>query len=192
MGSHRPTSRLFTSTRERALWVSAAVVLAGIMATIVLAETLADVAGEPGALDAVFVVGMWLVAAAVVILALRVRPGWLEVGVGVGIAAVYLLLVLRTATAAERTHLIEYSVLAVFVLEALIERARGGRPVRWPAVSAWLISSGAGVIDEVVQIFVPARVFDPIDILFNVLAAGSAVVATVALRRARRLTRDDP
>ena len=41
------------------------------------------------------------------------------------------------------------------------------------------------MIDECIQAFIPSRVFDPEDILFNVLAAMMAVVSSVALSWAR-------
>jgi len=43
-----------------------------------------------------------------------------------------------------------------------------------------------GVLDECIQAFLPNRVFDPLDILFNALAAVMAVVASAALTWARR------
>ena len=45
-----------------------------------------------------------------------------------------------------------------------------------------------GALDEGIQLFLPARVFDPTDILFNALAAGMAVGASLALRWARLRT----
>ncbi len=42
-----------------------------------------------------------------------------------------------------------------------------------------------GVLDELIQGVLPGRVFDPRDILFNVLAGLLAVVAIFALRWAR-------
>ena len=120
---------------------------------------------------------------------LTTRPGGAEIGVALGVVAVYLLLFIRmTATAAERTHLMEYGVVAVFVYEALMERASQGRRVPVPALLAALATSLLGVLDECIQAVLPNRVFDPIDILFNVLAAVMAVVAMMALGWARRLT----
>ena len=43
-----------------------------------------------------------------------------------------------------------------------------------------------GVVDECIQWFLPSRVFDPLDMLFNVLAAVMAVTASAALRWARQ------
>ena len=44
---------------------------------------------------------------------------------------------------------------------------------------------GSGVLDECLQGLLPSRVFDSRDILFNVVAAVMAVVASVALGWAR-------
>ena len=43
-----------------------------------------------------------------------------------------------------------------------------------------------GALDEGIQVLLPSRVFDPVDILFNVLAGLMAVAASVALAWARR------
>ncbi len=78
-------------------------------------------------------------------------------------------------------------MLAVFVYQALLERRSQGRRVPVPALLAILVTSAFGVLDEGIQGLIPSRVFSPIDMLFNVLAAVMAVSATAALRWARRL-----
>ena len=50
-----------------------------------------------------------------------------------------------------------------------------GRRVPAPAIVAILATSALGLLDECLQLFVPSRVFDPRDILFNVLAGALAV-----------------
>ena len=105
-----------------------------------------------------------------------------------GVAAVYLMVFARMGIP-ERSHLFEYSVLAVFIYEALLERANQGRRVPVPALLAFLATSLFGVFDECIQAILPSRVFELQDILFNVLAAVMAVLASVALGWARRLAR---
>jgi VanZ family protein len=97
-----------------------------------------------------------------------------------------LVLARMAGPAVERTHLMEYGVVAVFIYEALMERASQGRRVPKPALLAIAATSLLGVLDECIQALLPSRVFDPIDILFNFLAGLMSVLASVALRWARR------
>ena len=177
---------LFSSTRERRLWLWTLAVVAAIASSLwvggQLAEALRDLEALEEALSAgLFLLGMLLVGTTAVLQGVWVRPGRLEIAVAAGIAAVYLLVFLRIAVLEERSHLIEYGVLGVFVYAALTERAGQGRRVPVPAVVAILATSVLGLLDECLQLVVPNRVFDPWDILFNVLAGALAVGASVAL-----------
>jgi len=175
----------FVSDRERRLWTWVLVVVVGIVSTLGLARTLSGFLRETGLLGAAFAFGMLLVAAAIVANALKARPGGVEIGIGLGVAAVYLLVLVRMANPVERTHLIEYGVVALLIREALSERARHRRVVA-PQLLAVLTASVIGTLDECIQAFLPSRVFDPRDLLFNVLASVMAVVASAALGWARR------
>ena len=62
---------------------------------------------------------MLLVGATAVLQGVWTRPGRLEIAIAAGIAAVYLLAFLRIAVLEERSHLIEYGVLAVGASVAL-------------------------------------------------------------------------
>ena len=57
----------------------------------------------------------------------------------------------------------------------------------YPCYSAILATTLVGALDEGIQAILPSRVFDPLDMLFNFLAAVMAVTASAALRWARRL-----
>ena len=118
---------LFTSNRERRLWLWALAVVIAIYSTLGLARTLAGHLRTHGLLEALFMVGFLLVGAVILAYGLKARPGGLEIGVALGVAAVYILVFVRMATPEERTHLIEYGVLSVFIYEALKERASHGR-----------------------------------------------------------------
>ena len=158
-----------------------------IYSTLGLARTLAEALDDRGLLGVwVFVFCCVLVLATVVTQGLKTRPSRREVFVATGVAAVYLLVLVRMAIPTERSHLVEYGVVAIFVYEALLERRRHGRPVPVPPVLAVLATSIVGAVDEGLQAALPNRVFDPVDILFNVLAAVMAISASVALRWARR------
>lgn len=177
---------LFSSDRERRLWTWTAVVVVAIYSTLGLARTLVEHLGNDFFSVWLFLLGCILVLAAVVTQGLRVRPGGAEIAIALGVAAAFLLILVRMSVPTERSHLVEYGVLSLFIHEALRERAKGGRRVRAPALLAMVAASLVGVIDEGIQRLIPSRVFDPIDILFNVLAASMAVTASVALRWARR------
>ena len=176
----------FSSKRERRLWVWTAVVVAAIYSTLGLARTLTDKLGNDFFSVWLFLLGCILVLLTVITQGLKARPGGAEIAVALGVAAAYLLILVRMSAPTERSHLVEYGVVAVFIHEALTERANQGRRVPVPALLAIVAASLVGVIDEGIQKLIPSRVFDPVDILFNVLAAVMAVVASVALRRARR------
>ncbi len=157
-----------------------------VYSTLGWAPVLAKFLRDRGLLDDLFVLGLILIGAAILTQALKVRPRGLEIGVVLGIAAAYLLVFVRMAIPEERTHLIEYGVVAVFVKEALTERAIQGRRVPVPALLAILTTALVGLLDECIQAFLPNRVFDYRDILFNGLAAVMAVAASMALTWARR------
>ena len=177
---------LFTSNRERRLWLWALAVVIAIYSTLGLARALAGQLRTHGLLESLFMVSFLLVGAVILAYGLKVRPGGLEIGVALGVAAVYILIFVRMATPEERTHLIEYGVLSVFIYEALKERASQGRRVPVPALLAVIAASLIGLIDENIQAFLPNRTYDERDLLFNVLAAVMAVAASMALSYARR------
>ena len=177
----------FSSNRERRLWLWALAVTVAIFLSIWLAPSLADIVRDRAVVDGAFVLGLLLVGATVVLLAARVRPGGIEIGVGIGIAVVYVMVVTRSSIEpAERTHLIEYGVLAAFIYEALTERSEHGRHVPAPALLAFLITTMIGVLDELLQALIPGRVFDPVDILFNATAAAVAITGMALIRWAAR------
>ena len=177
--------KYFTSGRERRLWLWVAVVVVAIYSTLGLARILADRLGE-GLLSDLFFLGLFLIAGAILSQVIKRRTRGIEVGVVLGVTAVYLLVFARMASAAERSHIIEYSVVAIFILEALRERVSQGRRVTFPPLLAIVATTFIGVVDECIQLFLPSRVFDLFDILFDFLASVMAVSASVALTWARR------
>ncbi len=174
----------FSSARERRLWAWTLVVVVAIYATLGLASRLAGALSD-GQAAVCFLTAMFLIGLSTLTQGLKTRPGGVEIGVALGIAVVYLMVLFRM-TIPERSHLIEYGVVAVFIYEALTERASQGRRVRVPALLAILATSLVGVIDECIQAILPSRVFELQDILFNVLAAVMAVVTMAAVGWARR------
>ena len=183
---------LFSSKRERRLWLWVALVMVAIYATLGLAQQWAQVLEERGLLDftvGLFLLCMLLVGLTILTQGLKVRPGGAEVAVAVGVATAYLLVLTRMTIPTERSHLIEYSIIGVLIYEALSERKSQGRRVPLPPVLAILITVALGAVDEGIQWLLPNRVFDPVDILFNTIAGTMAVAASAALTWARRWTR---
>ncbi|WP_420636891.1 VanZ family protein [Candidatus Palauibacter sp.] len=179
----------FSSDRERHLWIWALAVVVAIYSTADLARTLADALRESGLLEAtasMFSAGMLLIGAMIVVQGLRERSRGVEVGFALGVAAIAVIGFARGISAAERSHLIEYAVLALIVHEALVERNGQGRRVPVPAVLAIVGTTLVGVVDECIQFFLPSRTFDWFDILFDLLASVMAVGSSVSLRWVRR------
>jgi len=166
----------------------AAVAVAGVYSTLPLSSILSDVLYHEGAAAVAFLVAMALVGATVLTEGLTLRPRGLEIGIALGIAAVYMMVLVRMAIP-ERSHLIEYGVVAALLYEALLERRRGGRPVPVPWLLAIVLTTLVGTLDETVQVFLPHRTFDPVDVLFNLMAAAGAVLTMALLAWARRKTR---
>ena len=165
--------------------------MAAIYATLGLAQTLAATLEERGLLDislGLFLLCMFLVAVTVLTQGLKVRPGGAEVAVFIGVVTAYLLVLTRMTVPTERSHLIEYSIVGVLIYEALTERKSQGRSVPLPPALAVLLTAALGVLDEGIQWLLPNRVFDPVDILFNLLAGTMAVGGSLALAWARRRT----
>lgn len=151
-----------------------------------MAPKVAGALRERGLIEATGWLGLFLLGAAIVVQGLKRRPGGAEIGIALGVAGAYLIAFLRMSVPEERTHLFEYTMVALFIHEALTERASQGRHVPVPALLAILATATVGVLDEIIQSLLPNRVFDPIDILFNTLAGVMTVLAIRALRWARR------
>lgn len=132
-----------------------------------------------------FLSGMLLVGGAILVHGLRLRPGKYELAIWIGMAAVVVMFVFRLG-APERSHLIEYSVLAIFIHKALSERWSDSASIWRPALLSWGITFLVGVLDEGIQYWLPERVFDPEDIAFNGIAATMAIGGSLILRWARR------
>ncbi|MCY3547895.1 MAG: VanZ family protein [Gemmatimonadetes bacterium] len=176
-----PTA-LFTSRRERRLWLWALAVVVAIYSTLGLAGTLAEVLREHNLLPAAVLGLMLVTVAAIVGSGLKKRPGHREVWVALGVTAVYAMAVVRMGgTMEERTHLFEYGIVAVLIYQALSERSRNGRRVPAPALLALVATVALGWVDEGLQALIPNRVYDNFDVVRNSVAAAIGIAGTVAV-----------
>ena len=146
---------LFSSRRERRLWLWVLAVMVAIYATLGLAQTLAETLRERGLLDisiGLFLLCMFLVGVTILTQALKVRPGGAEVAVVIGVATAYLLVFTRITVPTERSHLIEYGVVGILIYEALTERARAtAAACRYRPCSPCWSTAVLGVLDECIQ-----------------------------------------
>ncbi len=175
----------FTSSREKRLWLWAFVVFATIYATLFIGRPLANQLRDQNIQAIFFLFGILLVGAAIIVHGLRTKPSKLEISILLGIIAVYVMFIFRLG-APERSHVMEYSVLAIFIHKALIERAHQRKLIVAPAFLAVIVAFLIGVLDESIQIILPNRVFDPQDILFNGIAVTVAVGASALLTEVRK------
>ena len=111
---------------------------------------------------------------------IRKRPDWSEVGVAIGVGLAYWMAFIRIENPAERTHLLEYGIVAALIHMALQERARNGRPVPNPAALTVVATALLGLLDECIQALIPGRFFDWIDVGFNAFAGFIVVAARLA------------
>ena len=155
------------------------IAIIGIYALIFIGRPLAGYLRNKELLTNGFWLAIALVLATVLWHGLKRYSSPVEIGIWVGIIAIYLLVLLRMAVPEERSHLIEYSVLAIFIHEALKERKKQGIQIKYPALIAIGASGFIGLFDEFIQFFMPNRVFDFLDIGFNLFASILAVTGSV-------------
>lgn len=175
---------LFKSAREKRLWLGAHIATATIFLTLFIGNPLANQLREQNIQTIFFVFGMILVGGTILIHGIRTKPNRIELTLLVGSVAVFVMFYLRLG-APERSHMIEYSVLSLFVYSALQERATNNSKLK-PSIKAILIAFCIGVIDETIQIFLPHRVFDFQDILFNGTVILMTITGSLTLGWARR------
>ena len=167
------------------MWLVALAAAAAIFSTLWFGGRLAAELADRGLLEVasafLFLAGMILVATTVLVQGLVRKPSGINLVIAAGAATILLMLFLRTAVLAERSHLIEYAVLGVFVYAALAERAAAGRRVRFAWFWALALTTLIGALDEALQLLIPDRHFDPVDILFNFLAASFAILGRAGI-----------
>ncbi|MBX2821490.1 MAG: VanZ family protein [Rhodothermaceae bacterium] len=173
---------LFTSERERTLWLWTLAVLVAIYSTLGPARVLVEVL-EAHNLARAMAIGLFiLIAGGVIWWWIKRRPGWREIVVLFCVGFAYWMVWVRMQSWAERTHLIEYGIVAALIHQALQERSRNGKGTALPVSAlAMMLTAMLGTIDECIQAFLPNRVFDGRDIFFNAFAGFMVVAGRLAL-----------
>lgn len=176
----------FSSKREKRLWLYTIIVLVAIYATIGLAQSAALAISGTNIDVALFLFGAFLVLLVVITQGLKVRPSGLEISIAIGILAAYIMIFIRMLLPGERSHIYEYGIVGIFIFEALLERKKNGKKVYYPALIAIALTTLIGAIDECIQLFVPSRVFDPTDMIFNFIASVMSISSSISLTWARK------
>lgn len=180
-----PIKNLFTSEREKKLWIITLLIVAAIFGTLFLGQPLEQFLRSQDVQAVLFLTGMIMVTVSVVGHGLKKRPSTSLLAAVIGLAAVYLMFFFRLG-APERSHLIEYSALAVVLHEVLLERSRNSTWPKYPVLAALVLGVLIGAFDEGLQWCFPLRRFDPLDIIFNSSAVAMALGASLILRWVRK------
>ena len=176
---------LFKSNREKYLWCAVFLVCLAIFSTLFISSVIPSFFLDEDIQATVFGLGMLLICVFILGYGILKKTNQLEWIILLGIGTVYLLLFLRLGLP-ERSHLMEYSVLALLIHAALEERKMTKAKVSKNQFWAFCFAFGIGIMDEAAQLFLPHRFFDWRDILFNGLAIGMALGGSWILRKARK------
>lgn len=141
---------IFTSNIESRRWRYVVAILVAIFVGLIFGPAFQMFLLRPGVQLVLFLAGMILTAGVIILYGANLQTRKFEVVLWVGLAAVYTMLFFRLGVA-ERSHLMEYGVLAIFIHHALLARAYlQGRPVT-TALLAFGLTIFIGLIDECFQ-----------------------------------------
>jgi hypothetical protein len=170
-----------SSDRERRLWLWTGATLIAIYSTLGVARSVTDALRDRNMLRATLALLLLLVLGPAAWRWAKSRPDWREIGALLGVAFAYWMVWIRTTGWEERTHLLEYGVVAALIHMALLERRGQGRDVPVSAALAVAATSVLGLLDEIIQAVLPNRIFDIRDVFFNFVAAFLVIAARLAL-----------
>lgn len=176
----------FSSDRERRLWLWTAATIVAIYSTLGVARTVADSLRERNLLRISIAVMLLIILTPSAWRWAKSRPDRREAAAALGVAFAYWMVWIRMSSWEERTHLVEYGIVAVLIHMALLERTSNGRDVPMPAVLAVAATALLGLLDEAIQAVLPNRVFDVRDVFFNFVAAFMVIAARLALAPQQR------
>lgn len=171
---------MFTTSREKLLWFWTLLVIVMIFSTLFVGQPLEKQLRDQNTQAVFFVLGMVLIGVAILFHGIKVKLGMIELAILIGVIAIFVLFFFRLG-APERSHLIEYSVLAIFTHSAIMERLGMTNRKLKPAILAFMFTCLIGLIDESIQVILPHRVFDLQDILFNGMVALIAIGTSLVL-----------
>ncbi len=170
--------------RDRLFLLLAGVLVLGTWATLAWAREVADWLRGRDALRAT----MWLVflavGAAVGAAMARDRPRPAALAALAPFALAYAVALRWVRTPEEAFHFVQYGAIGVLCFAGLATRP--GARIAPAAAGAFLLTAGAGWIDEGIQALLPSRYYDLRDVAFNATAGALAIAATLTYRSLRR------
>ena len=110
---------IFSSSRERRLWIWTLVVVAVLYSTRGVTLMVAASPLFRNLKATLFLHGMMLMGTTIISRGLKMRLSGANLGIVLGVAAAYVLVFVRFTSTEERSHLIEYGVVAAFIHAAL-------------------------------------------------------------------------
>ncbi len=180
----------FTSAKERILWIGAGMVLLAIYSSLVFGGRLVNFLVDHTLLEQSTLFLFLFLILIFVFSGLKRQSKRIEYWMYAGVIAVLAMTLLRMdLTVAERSHIFEYSMLSVCIYEALIERNAKTNSISYPIVISIVSATSLGILDECLQFFIPYRVFDVFDIVFNGFASALGVFINVGVRFLSNLVR---
>lgn len=108
------------------------------------------------------------VFAALYVLRFRKDRNYLHYVTLIGSFSILWFMVVHAKYSAEKVHLIEFGILGALVYRALLHHTSSSLFI---FISGSVICSILGLLDEVVQFYMPGRVFDPQDVLMNIVSS---------------------
>ena len=129
------------------LVVLAAAVVVAIFSTLGVTNMLVEELTDRGLFDGFFVFGFLLLIVAVASQGFAARPTIPTIGIALGLFGIGLMVFARMGIP-ERTHLFEYSLVALLIYLALLERRDNGVRVPTPALAAVGMTAIIGVLDD--------------------------------------------
>ncbi|MBT8253868.1 MAG: VanZ family protein [Bacteroidia bacterium] len=178
---------VFTSKREKRLWVSVLLILTAIYSTLGLAGELAAFLRSRAQLDKVYIACFSIVVIVLIGLAIINKTRALLIFTGLGLLAVYTMVIVRMGLSPEeRTHLFEYALVGILIYLALKERKKTKSLNKSPFWMAIVITLLLGWLDEGIQAMIPNRVYDIRDVGFNAIAGISGIFSMAVLNGLKR------
>ncbi|SFR51884.1 VanZ like family protein [Robiginitalea myxolifaciens] len=175
----------FTSQKERRLWMWAFLTMLAIFATLFLGGRVIDFMVNKRIIEQSTFYLFLLLVFAFILSGFKNLNRRYEYWIYAGALAVFAMAVLRMGlSVSERSHMVEYGLLAILIYKALMERKKQDDAVTYPFLFAIVITGMIGTIDECIQYFLPYRVFDFFDIGFNFFAAFLGVFISFGTHKA--------